>query len=93
MVIKNPANALFVVVKGQKGMIFPLFAKDLAALQHVGVLHAVYGFTRPDSVCIIGVGITVKGFKLSSFFPCQGVAEVLGRVALSFTIFIKVMMR
>ena len=33
-----------------------------------------------DTVGVIGVGIAVKGFELSAFFPSQGMAEVGGGI-------------
>ena len=83
IVVGNAANIVLIIVKRNQCITAPHFTENLVAVQYVGVLHAVYGFTRPDSVCIIGIGITVKGFELPSLFPSQGVTEVLHRVALS----------
>ena len=40
------------------------------------MLDAVYCLARSYAVCIIGIGVTIKGFELSALFPSQSVTEV-----------------
>ena len=47
------------------------------------MLNAVYSLARSDTVCIVGLGVVVKGLKLTSLLPSQSMAEILNRVALS----------
>ena len=44
--------------------------------------NTVYRLAGADAVGIVGVGIAVEGFQLSSLFLGQGMTEVINRVAL-----------
>ena len=44
--------------------------------------NAVNRLARSDAVCIVGIGVAVKGLELSSLFPCQRVSEIRSGVAL-----------
>ena len=46
------------------------------------MLYTVYSFRCTNAVSIVGVLDAVKGFQLSSLFPCESVSKIAGRVAL-----------
>ena len=63
-------------------IVAPSLAQNLCAIKGVGMLDTANCFGRPDSVCIVGVSVSIKRFKLSSLFPSQSMTEVGCRVAL-----------
>ena len=48
------------------------------------MLDTAHRLARADAVCVIGVGVAIKGCKLSALFPSQGMTEIARRVALRY---------
>ena len=44
----------------------PALSYDLRAVKRIAVLDSANLFARSDTVCIVGIGITVKRRKLSA---------------------------
>ena len=82
-VVNNTANAVLVIVKRNESIAVPSLAENLGSVKSVGVLYAIYCLTGTNTICIVGVGITIKRLKLTSLFPSQRVTEVRGGVTLS----------
>ena len=47
------------------------------------MLNTADRLARSDAVRIVGIGVIVKGLKLTTLFPSQSVTEVLNRVTLN----------
>ena len=44
----------------------PFLTQDLSTVQRVGMGHAIHRLARTNTVCIVGIGIAIKGLKLSA---------------------------
>ena len=66
VVVKDTANAVLVVVEGNEGVTTPSLTQNLSAVKRVSVENAINLLAGSDAVCIVGVGIAVKGRKLSA---------------------------
>ena len=82
VIVDNTANAVLVVIKRNKSIVIPSFTEDLCTVKSIGMLCAINSLARSDTVCIVGVGVTVKRLELSSLFPCQCMTEVCCGVTL-----------
>ena len=82
VVVKDTANAVLVVIDGNKSISIPSFAEDLGTVKGVSMENTVDLLAGSDAVCVVGVLDIVKLLKLASLFPSQRMTEIIGRVAL-----------
>ena len=66
VVVEDTANAVLVIVERNEGVFVPSLAENLSAVKRISVKNTVDLFAGSDAVCIVGVGIAVKGRKLSA---------------------------
>ena len=86
-VIDNTADGLLSVVQGNQSVAAPGLLQDVSAIQDVGMLDAVYSLGGSDTVGIVGIGIAAEGLQLPTLLPCQGVAQIIGGVALIYSVY------
>ena len=46
------------------------------------MLDSIDRLTCSDTVCIVGIGVAIKGLELTALFPGQRVTEIRGRISL-----------
>ena len=78
----NAADCILGIINGGQYGGAESLPEDLAAVQDIAVRHTVDSFAGTDTVCVVGIGIAVKGLQLPTLFPDQGVTKVIGRIAL-----------
>ena len=78
----NTADRLFIIVERNECIIAPSLAQNFCAVKCVCVFDTVYSLTCTNAVCIVGVSVSIKRFKLSSLFPRQSVSKIRCRVIL-----------
>ena len=86
IVVENAANRVFIIVERNESIASPSFAKNLGTVKCVFVLDSIDRLTCSDTVCIVGIGVAIKGLELTALFPGQRVTEIKGRVALTYYI-------
>ena len=88
VVVSYTADCVLVIVEGYKSVTIPSLSQYFSTVERIIVSNTADSFARSDTVCIIGVindsfiGLN-KLSKLSALLPCEGVTEVVYRVALS----------
>ena len=75
-VVDDSADAVLIIVKRDDCVAAPYLFQNLRSVEHVGMLDTIYGLRGTNSVRIVGVSVSIKGFKLSALFPCQRMTEV-----------------
>ena len=79
-IVDNTTDRILVIVKRNECIAVPNLAKNLSSIKRVGMENTIDLLAGSDAVCIVGVGIVIKGLELSAFFPSQSVTEVGGTV-------------
>ena len=82
IIVHNAADAVFVVVQRDNGVVVPSLAQNLCAVEGIGVFDTAHGLARADAVGVVGINIAVERLELPSLFPRERMPEVGCRVAL-----------
>ncbi len=82
IIVTDSANGAVQIIQRNQGIASPRFLDDIRSVKSIRMENAVHRFGGTNAVLVIGIGIPVKGFQLSSLFPSQGMTEVRGGVAL-----------
>ena len=67
-VVDDTANTILVVIERNKRIAIPYLAENLGAVQRVGMLYTVNSLRGTDTIGIVGVGVSVEGFKLTVLY-------------------------
>ena len=60
IIVHNAADAVFVVVQRDNGVVVPSLAQNLCAVEGIGVFDTAHGLARADAVGIVGIAVAVE---------------------------------
>ena len=76
IVVENTANAVLVIVEGNKSIAVPSLAENLGAVKCVSMENAVDLLARSDTVCIVGVFDIIEILELTPLFPFKCMSKI-----------------